>query len=71
MSRYTWLETAEDVQWARDVHGLDARARAALLVGNEDAPVALEWYTKPFPTIDDRPVRQILDDDAWRLFQAC
>ena len=49
----TILETKEDLQWARNVHGLPKTAKFAVLYGNEDAPYVIEFWTKKRPLYTD------------------
>lgn len=40
----SFLETADDMKWLKEVHGIDAKF--AMLYGNEDAPTKVEVFTE-------------------------
>lgn len=70
----SFLETKDDFEWLRDVHGVNAftgkhqtkRAECALLHGNEDAPDKIELYEKN--KFDSKPFRvYIYDDETEKL----
>lgn len=45
MANQVYLETDEDMDWLRDVHGIDTTdVVGAYLYGNEDAPERIEAY---------------------------
>jgi hypothetical protein len=49
----TELWTEDDLEWAREVHGLPREAKYAVLYGNEDAPDQIDWWKMEHPTIED------------------
>ena len=50
----TPLENEEDLNWAKEVHGLPSQAKYAIFHGNEDAPSHIEWWPRVNPTVNDR-----------------
>ena len=54
----TFLNSAEDMQWLKDVHVriLPDNARSAIIFGNEDAPDSIEVYDSAQPLVTDTPI---------------
>jgi hypothetical protein len=54
----TFLNSAEDMQWLKDVHVriLPDNARSAIIFGNEDAPDSIEVYDSVQPLVTDTPI---------------
>jgi len=44
-----YLDTAEDMQWLHDVHGIPPDMTCAILTGNEDAPRKIEAWRECNP----------------------
>lgn len=53
--RQLYLNSAEDLQWAKDVHKVPAATKVVILYGNEDCPERLECYTQEHPKVSDEP----------------
>jgi len=53
----TFINSAEDMQWLKDVHihNLSDDARSAIIIGNEDAPYSIKVYDKVDPLVTDTP----------------
>jgi len=52
----TFLDTTEDLEWLRDVHGIDTKGIVcAILYGNEDSPEKIEAFAvndyRAIPTV--------------------
>ena len=54
------INTADDMQWLRDVHlpALPARFHSAILFDNQDWPTKIEVYEKKAPLVSDPVVRR-------------
>ena len=54
----TFINSAEDMQWLKDVHIpiLPDSARSALITGNEDAPANIAVYDSVDPLYNDTPI---------------
>ena len=50
-----FLNSRDDLEWAKEVHGVPQNAKAIVIYGNEDAPDKIEWYTKRNPSVNDIP----------------
>ena len=42
----TIIQSKEDREWLKDVHGVKGRFAVAVLYGNEDRPTKIELYAK-------------------------
>jgi len=56
MARTTFLNTADDMKWLRDVHlpRLSKKFKSAVIHGNEDYPEMIEVYERRDPVVTDR-----------------
>ena len=54
------LNTAEDLQWARDVHGAPEWAQCVIVHGNMDYPEKIECYRVSMPRFDAEPDAVVL-----------
>lgn len=59
-----YLDSAEDMQWLRDVHGITARA--AVITGNMDWPTRVEAYDVPEPLASD-PASVYVPDESGKM----
>lgn len=61
-----FLNTSEDMKWLRDVHipDLPPEYEAAVVHGNEDSPSQIEAYQNPNPTIQEKPLVFVADQDG-------
>lgn len=77
----TILENREDLEWLRDVHGVDIfterakRAVCAIIHGNEDCPERVELFdrnhyrAKPFRVYVLNEETRVLEIEETNLFQ--
>ena len=66
MARETYLDTSDDIAWLLDVHckslpsllasELRRFPRAAILIGNEDCPEAVDFYETASPQNGEKPI---------------
>ena len=52
-----FLNTPEDMQWLREVHGVEGEYNAAIVYGNEDAPYRIELFYSAEPDYGQWPDR--------------
>lgn len=52
-----FLNTPEDMQWLREVHGVGAEYHAAIVYGSEDAPYRIELFYSAEPRYGQWPDR--------------
>jgi len=64
MSRHTFLNAADDIQWLRDNHipSLPDNVQSAVLYGSEDSPERVDTYTEINPSIDDAMTMYVVVD---------
>lgn len=57
MSRWQFINSAEDMQWLRDVHKVDKdkHCSSAVIHGNEDYPEQIDLYISPDPRYSETP----------------
>lgn len=61
--RQSFIEVRDDLEWLRDVHGIDIENVAVAVVwGNEDAPSKVETYAENH--VDCKPRVYLADNDG-------
>lgn len=55
LTMLTMLDTADDLQWAREVYAVPDWAQCCIVHGNMDAPDKIECYRVPMPAFDQAP----------------
>jgi hypothetical protein len=64
--RKSFLNSADDMKWLRDVHlrGLNQKFKSAVVTGNEDCPERVEVFERRDPHVGDKAVVYVRTDDC-------
>jgi hypothetical protein len=51
----TFLNSADDMDWLKEVFAVPSESQAAVFYGNADSPEVIECYASPDPLVTDSP----------------